>query len=133
PVLTPQIKVEILEPLSRAVSDFAREYSMGGDSHVPKSAVLSALHIFSKLFREDEFTKFFLESDVFPVIGQLFELTFVKPQGSLYVDMKNVQECAQECWDQISKACDSHSQREAFIDHIVCQTKIALLDTNYSA
>ncbi|CAG8539422.1 9319_t:CDS:10 [Acaulospora morrowiae] len=133
-VLTSQIKSQILDLLSKIISECVHEYYIGGNSNISKGTVLSALRIYLRLFKDDIFAKFFLESEMFPVIGKLFELTFVKPHENPDDDIiKNVQESAQECWEQISNACGSHSRREAVIDSMIQQIKIALLNIHYSA
>ncbi|CAG8538344.1 3601_t:CDS:10 [Diversispora eburnea] len=133
-ILKSQTKIEIINILMKAISACALEFDFDETSTISKDIVFSILQMFSKLFKYEEFTEFFLDSDLIFAIWHIFELTFMKTHEYLDQDVtKNIQEYSQICWNQITDASNSHSRKEVIINNIIHQIKSSLLDIHFIA
>ncbi|CAG8707712.1 28909_t:CDS:10, partial [Gigaspora margarita] len=132
-LLTSETKLKVLNNLTKAIISCANWYYIAEDSVVSNEVALSVLRIFAKLFKDEEFIEFFLYSDMLPVSGQIFELTFISPHEGFNTEViKDIQQFAQDCWDRIALASRSHL-REVAIINVSQQIKSSLLNIHYSA
>ncbi|RIB03619.1 hypothetical protein C2G38_2049118 [Gigaspora rosea] len=133
-LLASETKLKILNNLTKAIISCANWYYIAEDSVVSNEVPLSVLRIFAKLFKDEEFIEFFLYSDLLPVSGQIFELTFISPHEGFNTEViKDIQQFAQDCWDRIALASRSHLREVAVINKVSQQIKSSLLNIHYSA
>ncbi|CAG8495620.1 1804_t:CDS:10, partial [Dentiscutata heterogama] len=133
-LLTSETKLKTLSDLTKAIISCANWYYIAEDSVISNEVALSVLRIFEKLFKDEEFIKMFLYSDLLPVSGQIFELTFISPHEGFNTDViKNIQQLAQDCWDRIALASRSHLREDVVINNVSRQIKSSLLNIHYSA
>ncbi|CAG8526817.1 12559_t:CDS:10, partial [Ambispora gerdemannii] len=133
-ILKPETRMTILNKLADVISKFIQDYFVSENSFsISKEPIFSSLRIFDKLSATSEFLEFLFDSHLISTIGNIYELVFLKTNGSLDEDAINTFiKVSERIWQGIIQNRETISRKDAIAEMIVHKIKSALLNIHYS-
>ncbi|CAG8545830.1 207_t:CDS:10 [Ambispora leptoticha] len=133
-ILKPESRMNILNKLADIISKFIQHYFASENIfNIRKESILSSLRIFDKLSANSEFLGFLLNSNLTSVIGNIYELIFLKTNGGLGEDTINTLiEASKRIWQEIVQNREVIGRKDSLAGIIVQKIKSTLFDIHYS-